>query len=198
MSALDKALIDHARDVLSVCRRDGLTLAVAESCTGGLLAASLTAVPGSSDVFDRGFVTYSNEAKSEVLGVEPELLAAAGAVSEDVAVAMALGALAASGRSMSASITGIAGPTGGTESKPVGLVHMAAARMDGLVRPKRYVFAGGRDDIRLASTHAALDLLLELVTLRDDVVEDDIETPLGSPDGLNADTNAGAPRRDGS
>lgn len=189
MSALDKDLIDHARDVLEVCRRDGLTLAVAESCTGGLLAASLTAVPGSSDVFDRGFVTYSNEAKSEVLGVEPELLASVGAVSEDVAVAMALGALAASGRSMSASITGIAGPTGGTESKPVGLVHMAAARMDGLVRPKRYVFAGNRDDIRLASTHAALDLLLELVTLRDDMLDDEDDPPCGSSDSPNANAS---------
>ncbi|WP_299442663.1 CinA family protein [uncultured Rhodospira sp.] len=173
MTALAKELEEHARAVLAVCRQEGLVVAVAESCTGGLLAASLTAVPGSSTAFDRGFVTYSNEAKTDMLGVEPELLQSAGAVSEDVAVAMALGALAASGQSLSAAITGIAGPDGGSDAKPVGLVHMAAARLDGLVRPKRYVFAGGRDDIRLASVHAALDLLLELATLRDDEDEDE-------------------------
>lgn len=165
MSAFAMDLIEHARACLDVCRRENLLVTTAESCTGGLLAASLTAVPGSSTVFDRGFVTYSNGAKTDVLGVEPDLLDAVGAVSEDVAVAMALGALAASGTSLSVAITGIAGPDGGSEDKPVGLVHMAAARLDGLVRPKRYVFAGGRDDVRLASAHAALDLVMELATL---------------------------------
>lgn len=179
MSALDTDLVDHARTCLAVCRRDALMVATAESCTGGLVAAALTAVPGSSAVFDRGFVTYTDQAKSEQLGVEPEMLRALGAVSEDVAVAMALGALAASGAGLSVAITGIAGPDGGTDTKPVGLVFLAAARVDGLVRPKRYVFAGGRDDVRLASAHAALDLLVELATLRDDDPEPEADSGAG-------------------
>ncbi|MBB4284966.1 nicotinamide-nucleotide amidohydrolase family protein [Roseospira goensis] len=173
MSALAKDLVEHARAVMAVCRDRDLLITVAESCTGGLLAASLTAVPGASAVFDRGFVTYSNAAKTQLLGVEPELLDSVGAVSEDVAVAMALGALAASGTGLSVAITGIAGPGGATETKPLGLVHLAAARIDGLVRPKRYVFAGGRDDVRLAAAHAALDLLEELATLHEDVEDDE-------------------------
>jgi len=177
MGAISATLVEQAHRVLTACEDAGLTLSVAESCTGGLVAAALTAVPGASRVFDRGFVTYSNDAKTQLLGVEPELLAAVGAVSEDVAVAMALGALAASGSSLSVAVTGIAGPGGGTTDKPVGLVHLAAARQDGLVRPKRYVFAGLRDDVRLASTHAALDLVLDLVLLGDD--DDD-----GADDGL--------------
>ncbi|KAA5607108.1 CinA family protein [Roseospira marina] len=177
MSALDKDMVEHARALIGLCLSRSLTLTTAESCTGGLLAASLTAVPGSSAVFDRGVVTYSNEAKMQLLGVEAEMLESVGAVSEDVAVAMALGALAAGGADLGVAITGIAGPDGATEGKPVGLVHLAAARIDGLVRPKRYVFAGTRDDVRLASVHAAIDLLEELIVLREDDDPDAPDTP---------------------
>jgi nicotinamide-nucleotide amidase len=173
MSALDKDMVEHARALIDLCRARSLTVTTAESCTGGLLAASLTAVPGASQAFDRGFVTYSNAAKMQLLGVEEELLETMGAVSEDVAVAMALGALATSGADLGVAITGIAGPGGGSDQKPVGLVHLAAARFDGLVRPKRYVFAGTRDDVRLASVHAAIDLLEELIVLRGDDEPDD-------------------------
>jgi len=179
MSIFPKDLVDHARAVITLCRDQDLTVSTAESCTGGLVCASLTAVPGSSVVLDRGFVTYSNAAKIQLLGVEADVLDSVGAVSEDVAVAMALGALAASGASLALAITGIAGPGGGSADKPVGLVHMAAARQDGLVRPKRYVFAGNRDDIRLASVHAGLDLLLELATLPEE--DDDDAEPLSGP-----------------
>ncbi len=187
MSAIAKDLVEQARRTLAACEEAGLTLSVAESCTGGLVAAAVTAVSGASRVFDRGFVTYNNEAKIQLLGVEPDMLAAVGAVSEDVAVAMALGALAASGSGLSVAVTGIAGPGGGSPEKPVGLVHLAAARQDGLVRPKRYVFAGTRDDVRLASAHAALDLVQELVLLGD---EDEDENE-NENDG--ADGGAGAP-----
>lgn len=194
MSVFPKALVDHARAVITLCRDQDLTVTTAESCTGGLASASLTAVPGSSAVLDRGFVTYSNAAKMQLLGVEAELLETVGAVSEDVAVAMALGALAASGATLSLAITGIAGPSGGTADKPVGLVHLAAARQDGLVRPKRYVFAGNRDDIRLASVHAGFDLLLELATLPDeDEMEDGDDVEDSGPAGTGLDAKPPTP-----
>ena len=114
--------------MLDKARAAGLTIATAESCTGGLVAGALTAIAGSSDVVDRGFVTYSNAAKMQMLGVPPTLLAQHGAVSQPVAVAMAEGALKASGAGLAVSITGIAGPGGGSADKPVGLVHFALAR----------------------------------------------------------------------
>jgi len=182
MSALDKDMVEHARALIALCRARDLTVTTAESCTGGLLAASLTAVSGSSTVFDRGVITYSNESKVQLLGVEEDLLDSVGAVSEDVAVAMALGALATSGADLGVAITGIAGPGGATETKPLGLVYLAAARIDGLVRPKRYVFAGTRDDVRLAAVHAAIDLLEELIVLRaDDEPDDDDDVWTGEP-----------------
>ena len=135
-----------------------LSLAAAESCTGGLLAARLTSVPGSSAYFERGFVTYSNRAKVELLGIAPELIEAQGAVSEVVAAAMASGARHAAGADVGIGITGIAGPEGGTDDKPVGLVFLA---LDGVAgtRVRRAVFPGDRERIRHQATQAALEML---------------------------------------
>lgn len=153
-----------ARAVLEAARRQGLTIATAESCTGGLVAAALTGIAGSSDVVDRGFVTYSNAAKSAMLGVPAELIASVGAVSAEVAAAMAEGALRASGAGLAVSITGIAGPGGATATKPVGLVHLGIAARDGRVNrlERRYAAALGRTGIRRAATIDALTLLLEM------------------------------------
>ena len=127
---IDARLLAQATALLEAARACGETVATAESCTGGLVAATLTAIPGSSDVFERGFVTYSNSAKSEMLGVPVWLIERRGAVSEDVARAMAGGALTHSHASLAVSVTGIAGPDGGTDEKPIGLVHFAAGRRD--------------------------------------------------------------------
>ena len=151
-----------ARDVLAACVAAGLRVAVAESCTGGLLAACLTAIPGSSQVVERGFVTYTNQAKSDLLGVPEALVSSVGAVSEEVARAMAAGALAHSAADVSAAVTGIAGPGGATPDKPVGLVHVAAARAGGAALHERHVFTGDRDAVRLQAVKAALDLLRRL------------------------------------
>ena len=158
--------------VLTACRSARLRLAVAESCTGGLVLASLTAIPGASDVVERGFVTYSNEAKSEMLGVPgalieahgalgvaEDLLAEHGAVSEPVARAMAEGALCHSPADVGIGVTGIAGPGGATAEKPIGLVHIAAARKGRETRHERHLFAGDRAAIRLAAAAAALALI---------------------------------------
>lgn len=157
---IDPRLIAQAAELLEACRINGELLATAESCTGGLLAATLTAVPGASDVFERGFVTYSNTAKSEMLGVPVWLIERHGAVSEDVARAMAGGALTHSRASMAISVTGIAGPDGGSADKPVGLVYLAAGRRDGPIRDERVVFGDlGRDEVRRRSVERALALL---------------------------------------
>ena len=124
---ISAALLDEAAALLAACRARGWMLATAESCTGGLIAAALTAIAGSSDVVDRGFVTYSNEAKMELLGVPGPLIAAHGAVSEPVARAMAEGALARSRATITIAVTGVAGPGGGTVAKPVGLVWFGLA-----------------------------------------------------------------------
>lgn len=145
--------------VLAACRSARLRLAVAESCTGGLVLASLTAIPGASDVVERGFVTYSNEAKSEMLGVPGALIETHGAVSEPVARAMAEGALRHSPADVGIGVTGIAGPGGATVEKPVGLVHIAAARKGRETRHERHLFAGDRAAIRLAAAAAALALI---------------------------------------
>lgn len=154
----DSLTIAAAR-VLDRCRAAGLKIAVAESCTGGLIAACLTAVAGSSDVFERGFVTYSNEAKSEAIGVDSALIVALGAVSAEVAGAMASGALARSRADISAAVTGIAGPGGGTAEKPVGLVFVAACRRGAAPVVERHVFDGDRDAVRRETVRAALALL---------------------------------------
>jgi nicotinamide-nucleotide amidase len=153
-----------AEEVLKRARAKGLRIATAESCTGGLVAALLTEIPGSSDVFERGFVTYSNEAKIEMLGVPQELLAEFGAVSEPVAGRMAEGALERSAAQLAVAVTGIAGPGGGSALKPVGLVHFAAAREGADTLHEEHRFGDiGRSAIRLASVEAALLLLLRLL-----------------------------------
>ena len=148
-----------AQSVLDACRGRGWHLATAESCTGGLVAGALTAVAGSSDVVERGFVTYSNEAKSELLGVPPETIAAHGAVSNETAAAMAEGAVARAPVDLAISVTGIAGPGGGSAAKPVGLVIFGVARRDGPTHTERRVFDGDRSAVRQAALHTALGLL---------------------------------------
>ena len=161
---VDDELGGIAADVLDACRAKGLKLATAESCTGGLIAALLTSVAGSSDVFERGFVTYSNEAKIESIGVSAELVERHGAVSSEVARAMAEGAVRYSRANLAIAVTGIAGPGGGSETKPVGLVHIAGARRsDALVLQEEHRFGDlGRDGIRNATASMALALLMSL------------------------------------
>ena len=148
-----------AQSVLDACRARGWHLATAESCTGGLVAGALTAIAGSSDVVERGFVTYSNEAKSQLLGVPPETIAAHGAVSSETAAAMAKGAVARAPVDLAISVTGVAGPGGGSVAKPVGLVIFGLARRDGLCRTERRVFGGDRSAVRQAALQVALGLL---------------------------------------
>ncbi len=152
--------LSAAEAVLAACRAAGLKLATAESCTGGLISGCLTAVAGSSDVFERGFVTYTNEAKHDMLGVDPSLFDTHGAVSEELARAMAEGALARSNAQISVAVTGIAGPTGGSAEKPVGLVHIVCARDGADTLHRRHVFGGGRDDVRARTVSAALEMVL--------------------------------------
>jgi nicotinamide-nucleotide amidase len=161
---IDQRIIADATALLEACRRRGILLATAESCTGGLLAATLTAIPGSSDVVDRGFVTYSNAAKSEMLGVPAWLIERHGAVSEDVARAMVGGALIHSRATLAVAITGIAGPSGGTAEKPIGLVHLAAAARAAPVSHERLLLGDiGRAEIRRESVRRALALLASLL-----------------------------------
>lgn len=161
---IDAALIAQAAALLEKARMHGELIATAESCTGGLVAATLTAVPGSSDVVDRAFVTYSNAAKSEMLGVPVWLIERHGSVSEDVARAMVGGALTRSHATIAVAITGIAGPSGGTPEKPVGLVHFAAARRDAPVNHDCMLFGDlGRAEIRRRSVERALALLASLL-----------------------------------
>lgn len=149
-----------ASRLLAVCRAKKLGLATAESCTGGLIVALLTEFPGSSDVVQCGFVVYSNDAKMQMLGISAALLAEHGAVSEEVARAMAEGALTSARTDIALSVTGIAGPGGGSEIKPIGLVHFAcAARSTGTLHG-REIFAGDRAQVRLRSVGAALELAL--------------------------------------
>jgi len=158
-------LNEAAERILALCRAGGFTIVTAESCTGGLVAAALTEISGSSDVFERGFVTYSNAAKKAMLGVSASILERYGAVSQETAEAMAAGALARSPADFAVAITGIAGPTGGSQDKPVGLVHFAAAARDGrlIAREKRFGDIGRRQ-VRLASVAQALALLEALAS----------------------------------
>ncbi len=148
-----------AARLVPLCRAKGLTLATAESCTGGMVAAAITSVPGSSAVLDRGFVTYSNTAKTELLGVPAGLIDADGAVSETVAGRMAQGAKQRAGVDLAVSVTGIAGPDGGSPQKPVGTVWFGLATADGQVFTHHRLFPGDRQAIRTASTLFALQLL---------------------------------------
>lgn len=157
---ITNSLVSKAKRVLSVCRRNGLKLATAESCTGGLIAATLTEVAGSSDVVERGFVTYSNEAKTELVAVPKKAIATHGAVSEIVARAMAEGARKRARVDIAVSVTGIAGPGGGSAAKPVGLVHLACARKGRPTIHRRVVLKGNRAAIRRQSVAIALALIL--------------------------------------
>ena len=153
-------LEQRAAALLDKCRSRDFKIATAESCTGGMVAALLTSIAGSSDVFDCGFVTYSNEAKIGMLGVSPEIIAEFGAVSRECALAMAHGAILKSAATLAVSITGIAGPGGGSAAKPVGLVHFACARRNGATLHREERFGDiGRDGVRKASVEVALDLL---------------------------------------
>lgn len=159
----DHELREAAERVLFSCRKRGLKVVTAESCTGGLIAATLTAIAGSSDVVDRAFVTYSNEAKREMLGVPWDAILGHGAVSDPVARAMATGALARSNAHLAVSVTGVAGPGGGSPDKPVGLVHFGAVREGLEPIGERHVFPGDRDSIRRVSVLTALTMVASLV-----------------------------------
>lgn len=152
-----------ARQVIGAANARNLVIATAESCTGGLVAGALTAVAGSSAVLDRGFVTYSNAAKTEMLSVPADMIATHGAVSEAVARAMAIGAVAQSQSNVAVSITGIAGPGGGSDDKPVGLVHFAACAPDGVIHAEHRFGDIGREGVRLASVRVALEMLLDRI-----------------------------------
>lgn len=152
-----------ARQVIEAAAARGLMIATAESCTGGLVSGALTAIAGSSAVVERGFVTYSNAAKTELLGVPAGLIETHGAVSEPVARAMADGAVAQSKAQVSVSVTGVAGPGGGTTDKPVGLVHFGAVGPGGAIHAGHRFGDVGREEVRLASVRVALGLLLDRI-----------------------------------
>ena len=155
----NEAINELAQQVLERCRARKLMLATAESCTGGMIAAALTDIAGSSDVVERGFVTYSNAAKTQMLGVPADLIERVGAVSEEVARAMAAGALAHAPVDLAVAVTGIAGPGGGSAEKPVGLVHFGLARRGHPVEAEHHVFPGDRGAVRSATVKRALEML---------------------------------------
>ena len=160
---MNAAIRAAARNLGPACRARGVMVATAESCTGGGVATAITDIPGSSGWFDRGYVTYTDQAKREMLGVRRATLARHGAVSEAVAREMAAGALRASRAGVSVAITGIAGPGGATPGKPVGLVWFAWAVRDGPVQSRAFRFRGGRDRVRTQSVAVALQGLLDLL-----------------------------------
>lgn len=158
-------IIKLATEVLRMARDKELHLATAESCTGGLIMGALTEVAGSSDVVDRGFITYTNRSKMEVLGVTAKTLRIGGAVTRETAIAMAEGALEHSSANIAVSVTGIAGPGGGSDEKPVGLVHMSCASRNGVTLHEKHLFEDiGRDKVREATVIAALRLFIRVIT----------------------------------
>lgn len=159
----DQTAVDAAKTLLEICSRKKLTLATAESCTGGMVAAAISEIPGSSAVFDRGFVTYSNESKQQMLGVTPATIDVYGAVSTECAEEMAKGALAHASVDLAISITGIAGPTGAVRGKPIGLVYFCAASRSGRVIAHGRKYGDiGRSKVRQQSVLQALAMLREL------------------------------------
>lgn len=156
---LPQSTLTEAESLLAACRAQGVMVATAESCTGGLIAAALTAIAGSSDVVDRGFITYSNDAKHQMIGVPMELIETHGAVSEPVAHAMAQGALAHSRAQIAVAVTGVAGPGGGSAEKPVGLVCFGLARSGRPVVTEKHVFPGDRTAIRAATVAHAFKMI---------------------------------------
>ena len=169
----DVELVEQAAQLLELCRQKKLMIATAESCTGGLIAALFTEIAGSSDVFERGFVTYSNEAKQELLGVPSETINHWGAVSPQTAQAMARGALQNARVNLSIAVTGIAGPGGGSTEKPVGLVYLASAIQGGLTLGKECRFGDmGRSNVRKATVQAALKLMKRTIGSQNDQADD--------------------------
>ena len=159
----DKKLKQKVELLLNFCRTKSIRLVTAESCTGGLVSSCLTSIPGSSDVVEGGMVTYSNNAKNLLLGVPRDLLESRGAVSEEVARAMAEGAIVRTNASVSVAITGVAGPDGGSKEKPVGLVHFGVAGTNRITEGAHFYFHGDRQKIRLDSVEMAVDLLQKFV-----------------------------------
>lgn len=157
---MNNELLLLAEVLLDVCSGKSLKIATVESCTGGMLAAYLTAVSGSSTVVERGFVAYSNAAKTETVGVEPALIEQHGAISAVVAEAMARGSLERAPVDLTAAITGVAGPGGGTAAKPIGLVYIAVAARDGSLEVRENHFPGDRNAVRSASVQVALEMLM--------------------------------------
>ncbi len=151
-------MIETAKKLLEVCKQKKIKIALAESCTGGMVASIITSISGSSEVFDRGFITYSNESKVEILGVPQEVIIEKGAVSHEVAEHMVIGAKSRSMADIAIAITGIAGPTGGTETKPVGLVYIAV-KYRGNTEVIENHFQGDREDVRTQATIQALNVL---------------------------------------
>jgi len=163
VSLFSSSLLRLAEVVIAEARAQKLRIATAESCTGGLIGGLLTEIPGTSEVFERGFIVYSNRAKQDMLGVPGDLIADQGAVSEAVARAMAEGAVENSNAHMAVAVTGIAGPGGGTGLKPVGLVHIAAARENRSILHEAHRFGDiGRTEVRIKTVEAALELLRRL------------------------------------
>ena len=164
MSLFPVEIEQQAAHIVALYKEQQLMLSTAESCTGGLIAGALTEISGSSAVVDRGFVTYTNDAKMELLGVAQATLLEFGAVSKETALQMACGALIRSRADVSVAVTGIAGPTGGTDEKPVGLVHLALQTRAGTVHHRKMHYrAIGRSRIRLATVQTALEMLQEAV-----------------------------------
>ncbi|MFI4983912.1 MAG: CinA family protein [Rickettsiales bacterium] len=151
-----------AKELVTKAKANNLKIATAESCTGGIVSSAITSISGSSEVFDRGFVTYSYESKTDILGVDAKVISSKGAVSKEVAAKMAQGALANSNADLSVAITGIAGPLGGTPSKPVGLVWFATAR-GSEIKTYQFNFTGTRSKIREKASIKALELLLKII-----------------------------------
>lgn len=160
---LNDEITQKAEDLLAACQKNGLMVATAESCTGGLIAGALTAVAGSSSVVERGFVTYSNEAKNELLGVPLETIQRVGAVSPETAIAMAEGALTNAPVDLTVAVTGVAGPGGGSPEKPVGTVQIASARKGKSTVTHEFHFDGDRDSVREQTVIAALEMMLSQI-----------------------------------
>ncbi len=163
MSTFTDPVTALAGELVTLCTSRGLMVATAESCTGGLIAGALTDIAGSSAVVDRGFVTYTNTAKREMLGVQAATLSTYGAVSRETALQMVQGALFRSRAALAVAVTGIAGPGGGSADKPVGLVHLAARARNGRILHREMRYGDlGRDGVRLATVATALEMLLDL------------------------------------
>ena len=152
-------IIDLAEKLQKICIEKKLKITVAESCTGGLIGGLITSIAGSSEIFERGFITYTNQAKGEILGVPAHIFMAQGAVSDECATAMAEGALTKADADLSVSVTGIAGPSGATATKPVGLVHLAVARKGLNTYNECHEFKGDRTDVREQAVESAMKLL---------------------------------------